>query len=123
MNLRKVIESDLAKTLEDPEDFGLPITIIYPNGSTQELSGKIVYGWKEIEPDTQQIIVNDAPIVTLRILSMSQEIKNGDKFAIRIPKSPDPDAAKVTFVTEHGRVEHSRSIGFVKIFLHEAEQK
>ncbi|NIP56146.1 hypothetical protein GWN42_31400 [candidate division KSB1 bacterium] len=122
MSLRKQIEADLAKSLENPNDFGLPVTIIYPDGSEQTLDGKIVYGWESVEPETQQIIYNDAPIVTLRISSMNQEIKAGQKIGFRIAKTPDPDASTVTFISEHGRVVHSRSIGFVKIFLHEAEQ-
>jgi hypothetical protein len=123
LNLRKQIEADLSRTLENPNDFGLPVEIIYPDGAIQSnLTGKIVYGWKEIIPDTQQVIVNDAPIVTLRISSMDQEIKNGQKLAVRIPKTPDPDAVKITFSTQHGMIEHSRSIGFVKIFLRELDQ-
>lgn len=128
MGIRADIEEDLAETLEDSDDYGLPVVLIGPDGvvydtsenDDEDLYGQVLYDHISQDEDGNQIIDN-RPVVTLRISSLARVPQNGEAWAVKIPVSPLADAELQTFVMERA-VEGGASIGFVRLYLRKAEQ-
>jgi hypothetical protein len=128
MGIRADIEEDLAETLEDSDDYGLPVVLIGPDGvvydtsenDDDDLYGQVLYDHISQDEDGNQIIDN-RPVVTLRISSLARVPQNGEVWAVKIPVSPLADAELQTFVMERA-VEGGASIGFVRLYLRKAEQ-
>jgi hypothetical protein len=121
LNLRVQIEEDLATTLESADDFGLPVILISPDGEIQEVNGQILYDTQKIDPETGLDMIVHKPVVTLRRSSLTRIPAGGEKWGIRIPETPDPDADKTLHMLEQAP-EDGRSIGYIKLYLTRAVQ-
>lgn len=129
VNLRKQAEADLATTLE--KEWGLPVVLISPDGeiintsvnSGEVLVGQVLYDTVMTNPATGEPVIVNNPIVTLRRSSLSRVPAPGEKWIVKIPITPDPDASLTEFVVSPTRSsEGGRSIGFIKLFLRKAKQ-
>ena len=120
-NLRELAELDLMDTLEDPNHWGLPVILTDPDGEIQEVNGQVIYDTIVENPATGGEMIIHKPVVTLRRSSLSRVPAPGEKWLIQIPITPDPEAAKVSFVL--GRPsEDGGSIGFIRLYLNKATQ-
>lgn len=128
-NLREQLEQDLGESLEG--EWGLPVVLIGPDGvkydtsandPTKSLSGQVLYGKKEFNPDTGQEIYINNPIVTLRISSLARVPQNGEIWSIQIPTTPSTTAATSTFIFNGRPLEGGASLGFLRIYPHKAVQ-
>ncbi len=129
VNLRKRAESDLGTSLE--KEWGLPVVLISPDGevidtsenSGEALTGQVLYDTVTTNPETGEEVIVNNPIVTLRRSSLSRVPVPGERWIVKIPISPDPDADLTEFVISPMRSpEGGRSIGFIKLFLQKAKQ-
>jgi hypothetical protein len=121
LNLRVQIEEDLATTLESADDFGLPVILISPDGEIQEVNGQILYDTQKIDPETGLDMIVHKPVVTLRRSSLTRIPAGGERWGVRIPETPDPNAEKVLHMLEQAP-EDGRSIGFIRLYLTKAVQ-
>jgi len=121
LNLRVQAEADLAATLEDPDGYGLPIVLVSPDGVTQEVNGQIMYDTKLIDPETGLDMIIHQPVVTVRRSSLLRVPVAGEKWMVRIPETPDPDATKTLHAVERAP-EEGKSIGFMRLYLTKAVQ-
>ncbi len=129
MGLRAEIEEDLAETLEDPDDFGMPVILINPDGGVQSISandatsalyGQILYdSLGQDENDIQTI--DHAPVVSLRITSLDRVPQSGEEWSVRIPISPVVGAPIVTFLLDKAFL-YGGSIGYIRLTLRKTEQ-
>lgn len=129
VNLRKRVEADLKTSLE--KDWGLPVVLISPDGeiidtsenSGEALTGQVLYDTVTTNPETAEPVIVNNPIVTLRRSSLSRVPVSGERWVVKIPVDPDPDANLTEFVISKVRPpEGGRSIGFIKLFLQKAKQ-
>jgi hypothetical protein len=130
INLREQVENDLSVTVEGT-DWGLPVTLISPDGitqtlkkdSTDRLQGQVLFDTRGADPETGMPIVVGEPNVSLRISSLDREPLAGERWAVKIPLSPSITAPLVTLLMSEVRPpERGASIGFVKLFLQNAIQ-
>lgn len=70
MNLKKRAETDLAKTLENENDFGMPITVTNPGGRSEIFFGQTGNVHLLYDPDTGAEINNQIAHISLRINSL-----------------------------------------------------
>ncbi len=116
-DLRKLIESDLQYTLEG--DYGLPITLIDPDGNEQEVMGQVLYETHEFEGENVEIVIVEKPHVTVRRSSLNRIPQPNETWAVKIPKTPDRDAETVTYLFDTPS-EGGKSIGFIRLTLTKA---
>jgi hypothetical protein len=121
LNLRVQAEADLAITLENPDDYGLPVKLIDPDGGIQELNGQVLYDTRIVDPETGLPMIVHQPIVALRRSSLTRIPHAGEKWAVAIPEVPDPNADKVLHTIERAP-EDGGSIGFIRLYLTKAKQ-
>lgn len=122
MGLRAQQEADLAEILEDPNDWGWPITVTGPNGDSASFVGSSTDIGQIFDPDTGQAVSGRLASVALRISSLiaaglsipagiaDASIKpwlvefddiNGNSYTFKVSKShPDRAAGIVTCVVE-----------------------
>jgi len=118
MNLRELIESDLATTLEDPNGFGLPVLLVDPDGVEHgPYYGQVLYDTRGVD-DLGIPISQHMPVVTLRRSSLARVplATEKERWAVRIPTTPSATATKETFVLGHPS-EDGGSIGFIRLYL------
>ncbi len=130
-NLRKQINKELEFSIESENDWGLPVVLIDPDGithnikkgTTTRLSGQVLYNRVEFNPDTGEEMVIPDPIVTLRMASLDRVPANGEKWIVKIPIEPDPEAALIDYAISPSKaMEFNRSFGFVRIYLSKVVQ-
>lgn len=131
MNLRQKVNEDLQQSMEGLEEWGLPVELIAPDGTiydlkkdTQEkLTGQVLFNRVEFNPDTGEEYTIDDPLVTLRIASLPLVPAPGETWLVRIPESPDPNGALVTYsLTPTKAAKFNRSLGYVILYLQKVEQ-
>ena len=122
LNLREQAESDLSFTLEGA--FGLPVTLIAPDGSIQDdLVGQVLYDTVRINPETGEEMVVNNPVVVLRRSSLDRIPLPGEKWIVKIPVDPSITATLEDFMIDETRPpEGGRSIGFIRLYLRRAQQ-
>jgi len=130
-NLRVQANKDLQRSMESENDWGLPVVLIDPEGVTidtkkdseDRLSGQVLLNYSEYNPDTgEDVIIND-PIVTLRLASLTRIPANGEKWIVKLPETPDPDAVLVSYALSPTKaMKFNRSIGFVRMYLQKITQ-
>ena len=109
INLRELAESDLQYTLEG--DFRLPVVLIDPEGvkqkikkgSTEPLTGQIIYDTREENTETGQEIIVHKPMVAIRRTSLERIPIPGEKWVVKIPIVPvfnTPEEDMVSFSWE-----------------------
>ena len=125
MNLRVTAESDLYRTLEHADDWGLPVELISPDGveytksanhPTEDLKGQILYDTTVVNPETGLDMIVHKPVVTLRRSSLARVPLPGEKWLVRIPETPDPTATKTLHHVERAP-EEGKAIGFIRLYL------
>ena len=128
-NIRALAESDLSTSLEG--DYGLPVNLIDPDGviydksandPNADLVGQVLYDTLVDDPTTGAEIIVHKPVVTLRRSSLERVPAPGEKWAVKIPLTPNPAANKKTFFLERPS-ESGGAIGFIRLYLMEAEQE
>lgn len=128
-NLRRQVELDLSVSLEG--EWGLPVVLIQPDGTTidtslnsgETLVGQVLYDTVGVNPDTGDAIVISNPIVTLRRSSLSRIPISGEKWLVKIPADPSPEAVLEDYVLDPSRaIEGGRTFGFVRLYLRRAIQ-
>lgn len=128
-NLRYQVEKDLAVSLEG--DWGMPVELIQPDGtkidtslnSGDPLMGQVLYDTVGLNPDTGDQIISSNPIVTLRRSSLSRIPVSGEKWLVKIPADPSPEATMEDYVIDPSRaIEGGRTFGFVRLYLRRAKQ-
>lgn len=120
MNLRVLVESHLATTLEG--HWGLPVILIDPTGETHgPYQGQVLYDTTSVDPETGMEIIVHKPVVTLRISSLAVVPQSNEKWIVQIPITPDPAANKKSFALERPS-EDGCSIGFIRLYLMETQQ-
>ena len=70
MSLRQQAERDLAATLEAPGDFGWPIALSAPDGTTHDFTGSSSDIALTIDPETGGFVTGRRASVMLRIASL-----------------------------------------------------
>lgn len=120
MNLRAQVEEDLAFTLEDPDGFGMSVTLIGPTGATQEVYGQVLYPAKIDPMDDMEVVVRKT-VVTLRRSSLSPVPASGEKWSCEIPVSPVSGASTELYMIEQP-TEGGESLGFIRLYLTKAKQ-
>ena len=71
MSLRDLAEQDLATTLEGTADFGWPITVTDPAGTSVAFVGQSTDIAQIIDPDTGQAVSGRLASVALRVASLT----------------------------------------------------
>lgn len=121
INLRELVESDLAITLEG--EWGLPVELTAPDGTTQTVNGRVDTDSIKLNPETGEAVIVDEPKVTLRRSSLMQVPEAGQYWHIKMPIAPNRLATKYDFLLAPDRApEGGRSIGYIKLYLVKAEQ-
>lgn len=118
MSLRELAEADLAATLENPADFGLPVLLVDPDGVEHgPYYGQVLYDTRGTDEAGMPVVVH-MPVVTLRKSSLARIPLASEKnrWAVRIPTTPSLTATKETFVLGHPS-EDGNSIGFIRLYL------
>lgn len=131
MNLRQTLNNDLEKSMEDIAEWGLPVELESPDGmkytlkkdTQNKLTGQVLYNRTEFNPATGEEISIDEPMVTLRMSSLERIPAPGENWLVRIPETPDPDAALVSYaLTPTRAIKFNRSIGIMIIYLQKVIQ-
>ncbi len=121
MGLRAEIEAELAETLEDDDDFGLPVILTAPDGVVYAaVYGRIQYD-SIVQDEGGNAVIDSNPIVTLRRSSLTRIPAPSEKWAVTIPVDPTTGAPTSKFLLERA-AQGGRSIGFINLFLRRAEQ-
>jgi hypothetical protein len=122
VNLRELAESDLSVTLEG--EYGLPINIIYQDGSKQlDIEAQVLYSSVSTDPATLAPIIVEEPVVTVRRSSLDQIPVAGQTVYFQVPNEPRRDADKDDYIMSTTRApEKNRSIGFIRYYLQRANQ-
>jgi len=130
VNLRVLAESDLYRTLEHSDDWGLPVELIAPDGveytksandPTEDLKGQVLYDTTIVDPESGLDMIVHKPVVTLRRSSLARIPVAGENWMIRIPEIPDPTATKTLHRIERAP-EEGKAIGFIRLYLTRAVQ-
>jgi hypothetical protein len=127
MGLRADIEADLAETLEDQNDFALPVVLISPDGVVYPaVYGQVLYNSiREQMPLTENsngvMVIDHSPVAVVRRSSLTRVPLSDENWAVRIPISPLDGAPLVTFVLDRPS-EDGDSIGFIRLYLRKVEQ-
>lgn len=130
MNLRKHIATSGLKLSLESGGFGLPVELIAPDGTEiktnevgDKLKGQVLYDADGIDPESGDLIVVEETTVTLRITALSRVPLAGENWGVKIPVNPAiPDVLTQFIVNTDKSLTNGRSIGFIKLFLKDAEQ-
>lgn len=129
MKLReRMAGTGLKRTIEG--NFGLPVELIDPEGNDittntdgEQLQGQVLYDRDGIDPETGNMVVVGETAVTLRRSALSRIPVAGENWGVRIPLNPASPTVLTTFVMNPDQAPiDGQSIGYIKIFLKEAEQ-
>lgn len=119
VNIRELAESELEYTLEG--DFGLPVELIDPEGVLYDgLSGQVIYDTIVEDSDGSSVVIHK-PVVSLRRSSLTRVPFDGEKWSVKIPITPSTTATKKTYLLDRPS-EDGGSIGFIRLYLIEAQQ-
>jgi hypothetical protein len=130
INLRSLAEQDLSQTIE--AELSEPVVLISPHTGDRidktvggkPLAGRVLWSHKEINPDTGVPFIVDTPVVSLRESSLPETPKSGEVWGVIIPEGPSMGAPLKNYVTDAaGIVENVRNLGYVNLFLVDAEDK
>ena len=123
MNLRAVVEADLAHSLEG--EWGMSVTLIDPDGEIYEgLKGQVLNFTQQENPETGEVVVVNKPVITLRISSLTRVPLPGEKWIITYPVNPVPGAATKNGLFSATRApEDGSDIGFMRMYPQETEQE
>ncbi len=121
MGLRAQAELDLAETLEDPSDFGLPVILTGPDGTVYpSVYGRVVYD-TVVQDENGIGVIDNNPLVTLRRSSLVRVPLADEKWAIEIPTGPEALAPTAKFMLESAP-QDGKSLGYIHLHLRRAEQ-
>jgi len=116
MNMRQQAEADLAFTLEG--EWALPVVLISPDGVMDTVEGQVLYDSATRNPMTGEQIVVNRPVVTLRRSSLARIPKQNENWLVRIPITPNPQAATVDFLLDQTNApDGGASLGFIRLYM------
>lgn len=95
MSLRAQAERDLAAILESSRDFGWPVTVTAPDGTSDDFRGQSSNISLRIDPDTGALVAGQHATMTLRLASLAAVF---DSIPVHIP-SGAPWLVAVTDIT------------------------
>ena len=123
-NLRELVESDLATTLEDATSgFGLPVELTSPAGIDDSVNGQVLYEAISVNPETGEPMMVKKAVVTVRRTSLKSIPVEGETWHVRIPIKPSVSATKQDFLfTPTNAPMGNESIGYLTMHLQSAEQ-
>lgn len=130
MSLRELVEQDLAQSLEDQNEWGLPVVLVAPDGvvydtsvndPTKALSGQVLYDTLVDNPETGGEMIVHKPVVTLRRSSLARVPAAGETWMVKIPTTPSTTASLETFFLDYPS-EEGGSIGFIRLYLTKTKQ-
>ena len=121
------IERDLGTTIEGA--FSVPVVLVSPDGERIEktadgrpLCGFVRWTRKETSPEGGEPIVVHAPVVTLRLSSLSRVPATGEKWFVQIPECLRMGAPMADYLLDvSAAVEAGRSLGTVTLPLSACE--
>jgi hypothetical protein len=128
-NLNVAVESNLYDCIEG--EFKVPVELTYPDGSIQTLSendptellGGMLRNFTVRENmETGEPVVTHQPVLTLRRSSLSQEIKAGANLMVKVPITPGGDPSLSLLATTDRSPEDGSDLGFIRLYLQQAEQ-
>lgn len=122
VNLREQVERDLAISLEG--QWSLPCDLIDPDGIIYtQVPCQFLYDTVIMDPETGERAVSNEPIAVFRRSTLSRVPVAGEKWLIRAPEYPSPDAPLVDFIISATRPpEGGASLGIIRLYLRKAEQ-
>ncbi len=129
-NLRERAEQDLGVTLEDSNQWGLPVELTGPDGIEIKTSanspdpenplllyGQVLYNTVRVNPETGEQMVTPLPVIVLRRSSLSRVPQDGEKWHVKFPKDPSLTAELQDYaLTPNLSTEGGRSIGFIRLY-------
>lgn len=129
MNIREHIATNGLK-LSIEGGFGLPVELIAPDGTEiklnevgETLKGQILYDADGIDPETGDLIVVKETTVSLRITALSAVPVSGENWAVKIPVNPAFPTVLTQFLIDSDKaITTGQSMGFIKLYLKDAEQ-
>lgn len=129
-NLRALAVTDVRE--QNLKDWSLPVIMQDPDGNTHNtdaITGEdlkaimIQYDYRKFNPDTGEEIVINEPIVTMARDSLSRVPLAGERWHLRFPLDPGiPDVLSDFVIDETRAPEGGRSLGFIRLYPHKAEQ-
>ncbi len=134
-NLRERAEQDLGVTLEDPNQWGLPVELTGPGGieiktsanspdpgNPLALYGQVLYNTVRANAEGEQVVTPE-PVIVLRRSSLSRIPQDGEKWHIKFPKDPSLTAALADYILSADKAtEGGRSIGCVRLYPTKVKQ-
>lgn len=122
-------------TLEDPNQFGLPVELTGPDGIEIKTSanspdpenplllyGQVLYNTVRTNAEGEQV-VTPLPVIVLRRSSLSRIPQDGEAWFIKFPKDPSLTAEMADFMLNADQAtEGGRSIGFIRLYPKKAVQ-
>jgi len=128
-NLRELVERDLGVTLEDPNQWGLPVELTGPDGIEIKTSanspdpenplllyGQVLYNTVRENAEGERV-VTPLPVIVLRRSSLSRIPQDGEKWFIKFPKDPSLTATLADYTLNADQAtEGGRSIGFIRLY-------
>lgn len=135
MSLRERAERDLGVTLEDPNQWGLPVELTGPDGieiktsanspdpeNPLALYGQVLYNTVRTNAEGEQV-VTPLPVIVLRRSSLSRVPQDGESWLVRFPTEPSLTAELANYSLDSDQpTEGGRSIGFIRLYPTKTEQ-
>jgi len=117
ISVSALAEKDLGDTLEG--EFGMSVTLINPSGvKFEKLKGFVRRSYADTREKSGDRVIVNAPVVKLRITSLPEVPKTGEKWLVGIPESPLSGAGIELYDLDPKKpVETNAGTGTVKLFL------
>jgi hypothetical protein len=135
-NLRERVELDLGTTMENPNQWGLPVELTAPDGKVYKTSknspdpqnplpiyGQVLRNTTRESLDGPGLVVTHSPAVSLRITSLERVPKSNERWFIKFPTEPSLTAEMQNYALQAGRApEVNSSIGHIVLYPTKADQ-
>ena len=123
ISIPALAEKDLGSTIEG--EHGMLVTLMSPDGIVtaytadgKPLKGFVRRSYKDTREKSGDKVIVNAPVVKLRITSLTRIPATGEKWRIGIPESPLAGAGIELYELDPKKpVEVNRNTGTVKLFL------
>ena len=134
-SLRERVEEDLGITLEDPNQWGLPVELTGPDGieiktsanspdpeNPSLLYGQVLYNTVRQNAEGEPV-VTPLPVIVLRRSSLARIPQDGERWFIKFPQDPSLTAEMADYTLNADQAtEGGRSIGFIRLYPKKAVQ-
>jgi hypothetical protein len=121
LDARKLVESDLADTLEG--EFGVEVSLTDPDGEISTARGQWLFDIVQINPESGEAMIVDNPVIVLRRSSLNRVPIAGETWHVRAPADIHDQTIKTDYVSSYVKSPAGgASIGYVKLYLQRADQ-